>query len=158
MRVLSRRRIPPMPIEDLIDHPARKALPSAARNMVDELCTHFWSTECRPFPKDEDTVFGIVRAHRPTFRRHKANVLAIFEEIRPRLEVAWRARASSIDNLKHLRARRTANERMNRATQGETQTLALATPKHSWHRKQKLAEGRFAAPPCDADGEFFRDC
>ena len=100
-----------MPIEDLIRHPARKALPAAGRNMVDELCMHFWDIECRTFPLDEDTVFGIVRAHRPTFRHHKAVALTVFRELRPLLEQAWRTRSARHATLREWTDRGNAARR-----------------------------------------------
>ncbi len=148
-----------MPIEDLKDHPRAFALPSAARNMLHELCMHFWSIECRPFPMDEDTVFGIVRAHRPTFRHHKAEVLAIFKEIRPRLEHAWRARQTNHATPRAWNAARRANDRQRRLEAGETQAPAPATPKHGWRHKQRLAEARFVTSPSAAPsaGKLFQD-
>src|SRR3974390_2406662 len=107
MRVLSRRRIPPVPAEDSIHHPRAKALPAAGYGMLTRLCQHFWETECRPLSTDRDVLFGIVRAHRPTWSQHRTDILAIFEEIRPRLEHAWRARQTSSATLRNLRDRRT---------------------------------------------------
>jgi hypothetical protein len=140
-----------MPIEDLKDHPRAIALPSAARNMLHELCMHFWSIECRPFPMDEDTVFGIVRAHRPTFRHHKAEVLAIFEDIRPRLEHAWRARQINHATLRAWNANRRANDRKKQAEASETSPLVPLTPKHGFRRQARLAQERFADPTQASD-------
>jgi hypothetical protein len=154
-----------MPIEDLVDDPRRKALPSAGRNMVDELCLHFWSTECRPFPMDFDTVFGIVRAHRPTFRRHQAEIFAIFADLRPRLEHAWRARSSNHESLRELRARHTATKRAKRLSVSKTSPLVPLTPKHGARRKERLAQGDQSfyasdhrkANPIPTDTDLFSD-
>jgi hypothetical protein len=159
MNVLSRRRIPPMPIEDLIDHPMRKAMPAAGRGMIDELCMHFWSTECRSFPMDEDTVFRIAQAHRPTWRNHRAEILAIFEDIRPRLERAWQARQTKHAVLRDWSAAAMANRRKAKAVAGETETPARTAPKHNWRRKSKLAGERFAEPASEVEqkDEAFQD-
>src|SRR5271157_3906190 len=100
MRVGSRRRIPPMPIEEIVDNPTRMAMPSAARGMLDDLLYHFWSSECRPMPKDGNQLFAISRGHRPTWLRHYAEILTVFEEIRPRFERAQEARAAQHATLK----------------------------------------------------------
>jgi hypothetical protein len=165
MRVLSRLRIPPSPCEDLFDNPRRRALPSAGRNAVDELCLHFWATECRPFPLDFDTVFGIVRAHRPTFSRHHAEIMAIFAELRPRLEHAWRAKLSNHESLRELRARHTAAKRAKRMSVSKTSPLVPLTPKHGARRKERLAHGDQSfyasdhrkANPIPTDTDLFRD-
>jgi hypothetical protein len=153
-----------MPIEDLIDHPRAIALPIAGRGMVFELCTHFWKSECRSFPMDEDTIRGIVRAHRPTFRSHKAEILAIFADIRPRLEHAWRARQINHATLRAWNANRRANDRKKQAEAGKTSPLVPLTPKHSAIRKSRLTQGDksfYAAPrqpsPQTKDTDLFRD-
>ena len=158
----ARRRIPPIPVEDLFDNPRRLALPSAGRNAVDELCWQFWKTECRSFPLDYDTVFGIVRAHRPTFSRYQAEILAIFAELKPQLERAWQARLTSHATLRAWTAARDAKRRHMKATGRQTPTPVIAlTPKHGQQRKERLAQGdkSFYAPstPRQADKDMFRD-
>lgn len=156
MRVLSRRRIPPMPIEDRIDDPRAIALPAAGYGMLTRLCEHFWSTECRSLSMDDDTLFGIVRGHRPTWRGHKAEIVAIFSDMRPRLEHAWRARSSNHESLRELRARHTAAKRAKRMSVSKTSPLVPLTPKHSATRKARLATERFAEPTRSPPG--FSDC
>ena len=160
MRTLSRRRIPPMPIEDLIDNPRIIALPPAGWAMIGRLCVHYWASECRPFPMNEDTLFGIMRAPRPTFRHYKAEVLSIFKKFGRGSSTPGAPELTVHEGLRRLRARRTANERAKAMVQGETQTPVPATPKHSWRGKAKLVERRFAAPASEsapAEKGFFRD-
>ena len=158
----ARRRIPPIPVEDLFDNPRRLALPSAGRNAVDELCWHFWKTECRSFPLDYDTVFGIVRAHRPTFTRYQAEILTIFAELKPRLEHAWKARATSHATLKAWTQARDAKRRHMKATGRQSPAPVIAlTPKHGQARKARLAQGEtsFYKPQAQTkpDTDMFTD-
>jgi hypothetical protein len=44
---MPRRKLYPIPIEGLIDHPQAMALPAAAYGMLCRLSHHFWATECR---------------------------------------------------------------------------------------------------------------
>lgn len=101
----ARRRIPPMPIEDILDHPKMVNAPAAARGMLWELCAHFWRAECAEFTRDEDTLRWIMKAHRPTFRTWKVTMLEVFDEIRPRLERALERRDNARGNLDRLRER-----------------------------------------------------
>lgn len=86
------RKLYPMPVEPIIRHPAAIALPGAGMGALIRLCFHFWETECRPMPRDNHSLMQLARAHGPTWRHHKAEILAIFEAIRPELEAyhAWR--------------------------------------------------------------------
>jgi hypothetical protein len=59
---MARRKLYPMPIEGLIDHPDAIALPAAAYGMLARLCGHFWATECRPLPESQDELRSVVRA------------------------------------------------------------------------------------------------
>jgi hypothetical protein len=68
-----RDRIPrptryPIPLYDLWGDPRYVALPSAARGMLLSLCENFWKSACAPLPRDDDQLFSLARAHRPTWR------------------------------------------------------------------------------------------
>ena len=108
-----RRRIPPMPIEALNDHPEAMTLPAAAFGMLMRLTLHFWSTDCRPLPIADHELRGICRAHAPTWRHWKASILRIFEAIRPEWEAARRARENRVENLIRLSQRSASMRRVN---------------------------------------------
>jgi len=108
-----RRRIPPMPIEALNDHPEAMTLPAAAFGMLMRLTLHFWSTDCRPLPLADHDLRSISRGHAPTWRRWKASILRVFEAIRPELESAWRARENRVGNLIRLSERSSSMRRAN---------------------------------------------
>jgi hypothetical protein len=153
-----------MPIEDRIDDPRAIALPAAGYGMLTRLCEHFWSTECRSLSMDDDTLFGIVRGHRPTWRGHKAEILAIFNDLRPRLEHAWRARQINYATLRAWNANRRANARQKQAGASKTSLLVPLTPKHGAIRKARLTQGDksfYAAPRQPSaqtkDTDLFRD-
>ena len=83
---VTRRRIPTLPIETLMDHPVAMTLPAAAFGMLARLALHFHATECRPLPIADHELMHVARAHAPTWRRWKARVLETFEAIRPEIE------------------------------------------------------------------------
>lgn len=86
------RTLPNMCAQLVWDHPAYVALPCAGRGMLWALLEHWWRSDCRPRPKDEDQLFGVMRAHRPTFRVYKTLILSIFDEVAPKIErdMRWR--------------------------------------------------------------------
>jgi hypothetical protein len=84
------RRIPPFALEILAHHPLAMTLPAAGFGMLCRLVFHFILTNCRPIPKLSDDLCGIMRAHRPTFNTHRADIMAIFNDLAPQLIAADR--------------------------------------------------------------------
>lgn len=122
---LARRRIPPMPIEELRDHPKIKAMPVSARGMIWELCAHFWETECVPFARNDDNLMAIMGAHRPTYRHWKATILSVFDDIRPRMEYLRDYRDQSIERLRQDTIKRRAAQKALRLRQQHESDLSL---------------------------------
>lgn len=82
------KRVPPFALEMLAHHPLAMTLPAAGFGMLCRLIFHFILTNCRPIPKTGDDLCGIMRAHRPTFNTHRADIMAIFNDLAPQLEAA----------------------------------------------------------------------
>jgi uncharacterized protein YdaU (DUF1376 family) len=61
-------------------------MPAAAFGALARLCLHYWATECRPLPRDDESLMQIARAHRPTWRHHKAAILETFDALAPALD------------------------------------------------------------------------
>jgi uncharacterized protein YdaU (DUF1376 family) len=73
--------------------------------MLLSMLEHYWRTGCAPLPRDEDQLFAIARAHRPTWRRYKPVLLSIFEAVRPGLEAYHRKREGNYAGLIEASAR-----------------------------------------------------
>ena len=84
------RRIPPFALEILAHHPLAMTLPAAGFGMLCRLIFHYILTDCRPLPKIGDDLCGIMRAHRPTFNTHRADIMAVFNDLAPKLQEADR--------------------------------------------------------------------
>ena len=84
------RRLPAFAIDMLTQHPLALTLPAAGFGMLCRLIFHFIATQCRPIPKMSDDLCGIMRAHRPTFNTHRADIMAIFRDLEPQLIEAQR--------------------------------------------------------------------
>ncbi len=103
---MARRKIAPIPLEIVTDHAGVMALPVSAFGMLLKLVVHFWQTDCRALPvENNDRLFAIAQAHRSTWVTHKAEIMRIFNEAAPALEHAFKARANKMENLAILRAR-----------------------------------------------------
>lgn len=83
---MPRRRLFPLPIEGIMDHPEFVALTSAGRGMLMTLIMHYWQSECRDLPTRDNDLFAIARADRAVWRKHKPVVLRIFEHVKPELD------------------------------------------------------------------------
>jgi hypothetical protein len=114
---MPRRKLYPMPIEGLIDHPLAMTLPAAAYGMLSRLCIHFWAAECRPLPKSQDELRSVARAHLPTWRCWNADIVKVFEDIRPDLERYYQWRESKGSTIRRIGARGRAVREANRRLQ-----------------------------------------
>ena len=95
-----RRKLWPMPIAGIVDHPAAIAMQSAAYGALVRLCHHFWMTDCRPLPTNDRLLRQLARAHVPTWAHHKREVMQVFSDVRPELERAFSARRNRTDALR----------------------------------------------------------
>jgi hypothetical protein len=163
---MQRRRLYPMPVEGLIDHPHAMALPAAAFGMLCRLSLHFWRTECRALPRSQDELRSIARAHLPTWRRWKADILKVFEDIRPELERYYEGRESRGGTIRMVALRGSAaaaaNRRRERIEKNQPAFTGSidAVPKRRAESKHESVARRFSTPAMDAskeDSNLFSD-
>jgi uncharacterized protein YdaU (DUF1376 family) len=155
---MPRRNLYPMPIEGLIDHPLAMTFPAAAYGMLCRLSDHFWATECRPLPKSQDELRSIARVHKPTWRRWNANILKVFEDIRPELERYYQWRESKASTIRMVGARgravREANRRLQALAKNQPAMMAGGVyPK----RHQRDPNGRGGGGQWSDEGGSFCD-
>jgi uncharacterized protein YdaU (DUF1376 family) len=155
---MRRRNLYPMPIEGLIDQPLAIALPAAAYGMLCRLFHHFWATECRPLPKSQDELRSIARAHLPTWRRWNANILKVFEDIRPELERYYRWRESKASTIRMVGARGRAVREANRRLQAPAKNQpAMMTGRVNPKGHQRDPNDRADRGKWPDDGGRFQD-
>lgn len=118
------RKLFPMPVEPIIRHPLAITLPCAAFGMLMRLCCHFWDSECRPLPRDQESLMHICRAHRPTWSGHKTAVLQVFSDIQPELSAYYARRSSGRQQLR-IAAR---NGRSIQTARAVAERLAASAP------------------------------
>ena len=109
-----RPKIPPIPLEELWIRPEWIGLPTAARGSLFSRLEHYWRTECRPLPTQNDMLAHLARAHMVTWRTHRKEVLGLLEIIRPGLERAYqtaRYRSQSMHDALSLAGQRSAGKR-----------------------------------------------
>lgn len=128
------KRLPAFAFELLTTHPLALTLPAAAFGMLCRLLFHFIMTEARPLPKDSDDLRGIMRAHRPTWNHHKADIMAVFNDLAPKLEHANRSYQNRLANVRELGKRGNVTTRLKAHGKKQQQpnadnALAVTAPK-----------------------------
>lgn len=99
-RAIRRRRLFPVPVEPILDHPEALTLPAAAYGALWRIVLAFWASECRPLPRAEFELRSVARSHPPSWRRWRGPILRVFEDIRPELEREYRRRENAARGLK----------------------------------------------------------
>jgi hypothetical protein len=89
-----------MPVEPLTDHPMALTLPAAGYGALWRIILHFWASGCRPLPEADFELRSVARAHPPVWRKHKATILRVFEDVRPELVAYHRRRESGQTGIK----------------------------------------------------------
>jgi len=128
------KRVPAFALEILAHHPLAMTLPAAGFGMLCRLVFHFILTECRPIPKLSDDLCGIMRAHRPTFNTHRADIMAVFQDLAPKLEHANQSYQNRLANVRELGKRGNVTARLKahgkkQARPNADSTLAITAPK-----------------------------
>ena len=130
------KRVPPFALEILAHHPLAMTLPAAGYGMLCRLIFHYILTDCRPLPKIGDDLCGIMRAHRPTFNTHRADIMAVFNDLAPKLQEADRLYKQRIQRVKDLGEKGNVSRRLRAITNKPTQpnadaALAITAPKRN---------------------------
>jgi hypothetical protein len=104
--------------------------------MLCRLVFHFIATQCRPIPTGGDDLCGIMRAHRPTFNTHKADIMAVFRELEPQLiraDQLYRQRRAAVAAAgeKGRDVQRLAALAKRGARSKPTEPLPITTPKRA---------------------------
>jgi len=130
------RRLPAFAIDLLAHHPIALTLPAAGFGMLCRLVFHFIATQCRPIPKMSDDLCGIMRAHRPTFNTHKADIMAVFRELEPELIEAEQAYRRRLQRVKDLGEKGRVSQRLRALKETPSRSkpadpLQVTTPKRA---------------------------
>ena len=128
------KRLPAFAFEMLTNHPLALTLPSAAFGRLCRLIFHYIMTECRPIPPDGDNLRGIMRAHRSTWTEHKTDILAVFQDLAPKLEHANQSYQNRLANVRELGKRGNVTTRLKahgkkQARPNADSALAVTAPK-----------------------------
>lgn len=146
---MARRKIAPIPIDIVTDHAGVMALPVSAYGMLLKLVVHYWQTDCRALPADNDRLFSIAQAHRSTWVAHKSEIMRIFNESAPALEHAFQSRDNKMKALAILRERGHALRRKRKLEK------AVAAPASEPSPAPRREQATKEAP--QAQGKGFRE-
>lgn len=78
-----KRKIDPMPVEDVFLHPQFIVMPAAARGTLFTLLLHYWMSHCAPLPTSMSELFAICRPSPRVWHTHKQVIFRIFNDVSP---------------------------------------------------------------------------
>lgn len=152
---MARRRIPPMPVEALLDDPRALALPPAAYGMLCRLVHHFWLTDCRSLPAGVNDLQAIARAHISTWARHRDEIRVILRDLLPAMERDAARRKTAAGRLRDWSARGNATMAARRLERAPASIAAITTPLVGAETRQKQAAKRLVT--IEEQAGRFRD-
>lgn len=120
-----RRRIYQMPVEILADNQLAMTLPAAAFGMTARLILHFHISGCRPLPIADHELKSIARAHAPTWRHWKPQVMEVVNACLPEIEAYTRKRNGNRQGLSSAGQIANSTKRLNAL---RLQTVPAPTP------------------------------
>lgn len=154
---MARRKIPPMPIEELIDHPRVILLPVAAFGMLTKVLMRFWAGECKRRHGSPAELFAWSEAHRATFSSHKQELQAILADLYPLYEHKWAVRLQKNEGVRLLLARASAakaRRRLEKKLASPETAVAAESARLSQSVSPARRQGRVAASPAQQGGGF----
>jgi len=80
------RKLYPMPVHTVLNHPGFVVLPAAGRGMLFSLLSTYWRGGCRWYPPTDLGMSQWAQAHLRTWKLHKREILEIFHAARPELD------------------------------------------------------------------------
>ena len=78
-----RRRLDPMPVEAIIDHPLAMTMSTNVFGATMRILLHYWNSECRPLPEDDRELMLISRSGRRVWIESKAQVMTVVRDVLP---------------------------------------------------------------------------
>lgn len=99
---MKRRRMFPLPVEGVVDHPQFIAMPAAGRGMLMTLILYYWQSECAPLPTKGSEIFCIMRTHTPTWATHKDTIMSIFNAVKPELDAYFQERKTRYEVTREI--------------------------------------------------------
>lgn len=109
------RKLFPIPIQAILEHPEFPTLNDVGAGMVFRLISHYWITDLRPLPDKDHELRNICRSHPQPWRRLKPAVMRIFHDCRPALDAYWHDRDRKLTTLSFARSKGHAKKRLQAA-------------------------------------------
>jgi len=100
--ITQRRRLWPMPVEAIIDHPGLMLEKSFVFGIVMRLLLHYWNTDCAPLTTETKDLESIARAGEHAFEQHAARFMPIVYDILPTLDHYYAVRVNRLNHVRNL--------------------------------------------------------
>jgi len=128
-------------------------LPAAGFGILMRITLHYWHTDCAPLPIADHELRNISRAHAPSWRQWKPQVLQIFADVKPALDRYFAYRTNAQQILRELGKKSAGASRLRALEKSERATKPVRTvPK----RRNDANYEPAAAPIAAAGGRSRR--
>jgi hypothetical protein len=131
-----KRKIDPMPVDEVYLHPEFIRMPAAGRGMLFTLLLHYWLTDCAPLPTSMSEFFAICRPSPRVWDSHKETMLRIFNAVAPGMAA----------ELEYKKMRRAVIREMGERGRGVQRLRALARKQAAHGAREEAAPARDPAP------------
>lgn len=101
----NRKRLFPMPVEAIIDHPRLIMTPTPLFGAVMRLLLHYWASECEPLPEERLELQSIGRMPERMMRDHGDFIRQVVADLLPALDKYYAVRVSRATVIKELQDR-----------------------------------------------------
>ena len=130
------------------------AMPVAARGMLLNLVWHFWLSECAELPKDQDRLFAISQAHKPTWSNHSRAILAVLRDAAPKFLEAYGKRQRMKEQLRRLSYKGGGATALNALREKSARSAPLQPSSSAPALGTERRQARRAISPAPVDGGF----
>lgn len=141
------RKLYPVPLQDVWDHPDFERMPAAATGMLYRLIQYYWRGACHSIPASENELRMVCRAHFATWKEWQPVILKVFSDVRPSLDAYHAFRTGTRQRLR-IAAREAGAVKQARASVAriERSQHALAPTITNFHQLGHVPQ-REPAPP-----------
>jgi uncharacterized protein YdaU (DUF1376 family) len=78
-----RRRLDPMPVEAIIDHPTAMTMSTNVFGATMRVLLHYWNSDCAPLPEDDRELMLVSRSGRRVWMESRDQVMVVVRDVLP---------------------------------------------------------------------------
>lgn len=99
---MAKRRIYPLPVEELLMHPIYLRMSPAARGSLWSLVGWLWLAECPEIPTNPSELYSLARPQPKAWNRYKAEILQVLRDVAPGMRAYLNLRKGYSERLTEM--------------------------------------------------------